>query len=90
MTLKAAVYAEDFRPIDPQCGCPACRGFTRAYIRHLLSLGEILGLRLTTAHNLFFYMQLMRDIREAIARHRYREFRENTLKELSSGVENLC
>ena len=90
MTLKAAVYAEDFRPIDPQCGCPACRGFTRAYIRHLLSLGEILGLRLTTAHNLFFYMQLMRDIREAIAKHRYREFRENTLKELSSGVENLC
>lgn len=89
MTLKAAVYAEDFRPIDSQCGCPACMNFTRAYIRHLLSLGEILGLRLTTAHNLFFYMQLMRNIREAIAECRYREFRERMLKELSSGIEDL-
>jgi len=50
MTVKAATYAEDFRPIDPECGCPACLKYSRAYIRHMLSVGEILGLRLTTAH----------------------------------------
>ena len=89
MTVKAASYAEDFRPIDPECGCPACRGFTRAYIRHMLSVGEILGLRLTTAHNLYFYMQLIKDIRKAITEKTYRSFRERMLKELSSGVEEL-
>jgi queuine tRNA-ribosyltransferase len=86
ITLKAATYAEDFRPIDPQCVCPACENFTRAYIRHLLTIGEILGLRLATSHNLFFYMQLMRDIRKAIEERRYQEFRQNMLKELNSGA----
>lgn len=89
ITLKAAIYAEDFRPIDPQCGCPACKNFTRAYIRHLLSVGEILGLRLATAHNLFFYMQLMKNIRKAIEEHKYPEFRESMLKELGSDVSCL-
>jgi queuine tRNA-ribosyltransferase len=89
MTLKAATYAGDFRPIDPECGCPACRGFSRAYIRHLLSVGEILALRLTTAHNVFFYMELMKQIRDAIDKNMYKSFRENILKELSSGVESL-
>ena len=89
MTIKAAVYAEDFRPIDPECRCPACRNFSRAYIRHLLSVGEILGLRLTTAHNLYFYINLMQDIRQAIEEKRYETFRSDMLKELALGPENL-
>ncbi|MCD6162330.1 MAG: tRNA guanosine(34) transglycosylase Tgt [candidate division Zixibacteria bacterium] len=89
MTIKAAVYAEDYRPIDPECGCPACRGFTRAYIRHMLSVGEILGLRLTTAHNLYFYITLIKDIRKAIEESRYQSFKAYMLKELESGVEEL-
>ncbi len=89
MTIKAATYAEDFRPIDQKCGCPACRKFTRAYIRHMLSVGEILGLRLATAHNLYFYLSLMKDIRKAIEGKRYEKFRKETLNELNSGVEEL-
>lgn len=89
MTLKGAAYAEDFRPIDPECGCPACQKFTRAYIRHMLSVGEILGLRLTTAHNLYFYLKLMALIRQAIAEGRYGCFRQSMLTELNSGVDQL-
>jgi len=89
MTLKGAIYADDFRPIDPDCGCPACRKFTRAYIRHMLAVGEILGLRLTTAHNLYFYLKLMSDIRVAIAAGKYACFREARLLELSGGVDQL-
>lgn len=89
MTIKAAVYADDFRPIDPQCGCQACRNYSRAYIRHMLSVGEILGLRLTTSHNLHFYINLIKDIREAIANHKYSSFRQQKLAELAEGVENL-
>jgi len=89
MTVKAATYAEDFRPIDPECGCPACRKYTRAYIRHMLSVGEILGLRLTTAHNLYFYFQLMKGIRKAIEENTYQSFRDKMHIELSSGTEYL-
>jgi queuine tRNA-ribosyltransferase len=89
MTIKAAIYAEDFRPIDPECGCPACRRYSRAYIRHMLSVGEILGLRLTTAHNLFFYVNLIKEIRAAIAENNYNSFRKNKLSELAEGPENL-
>jgi queuine tRNA-ribosyltransferase len=89
MTIKAAVYADDFRPIDPRCGCPACVGFSRAYIRHLLSVGEILGLRLTTAHNLFFYLNLLKEIRQAINNGDYGAFRQNKLNELTAGLDSL-
>jgi queuine tRNA-ribosyltransferase len=90
MTIKAAIYAEDFRPIDPECGCPACRNYTRAYIRHLLSVGEILGARLTTAHNLYFYIHLIQEIRQAIKAKNYAIFRQQTLKNLTRGIEELC
>ena len=89
MTIKAAVYADDFRPIDPECGCPACRNYTRAYIRHMLSVGEILGLRLTTAHNLYFYINLIKDIRQAIEGKRYQQFRHEKLAQMSEGVQSL-
>ncbi len=89
MTIKAAAYASDFRPIDPECGCPACRNYTRAYIRHMLSVGEILGLRLTTAHNLYFYINLIKQIRQAIKDKSYKSFRQEKLAEMSEGSEHL-
>ncbi|NLI16162.1 MAG: tRNA guanosine(34) transglycosylase Tgt [candidate division Zixibacteria bacterium] len=89
MTIKSASYANDFRPIDPQCGCPACRGFTRAYIRHLLSVGEILGLRLTTYHNLYFYISMMAEIRQAIDEDRYENYRKDKIAQFGMGLESL-
>jgi queuine tRNA-ribosyltransferase len=67
MIIKAARYKEDFRPIDPECGCYTCRNnFSRAYIRHLITMNEILGMRLTTIHSLWFYQELMQMARKAI------------------------
>jgi queuine tRNA-ribosyltransferase len=89
MTIKAASYADDFRPIDPECRCQACRNYSRAYIRHLLSVGEILGLRLTTSHNLYFYLNLIKGIRQAIEEKRYAAFRKEMLSNFREGVEAL-
>ena len=74
MIIKAARYKEDFRPIDPQCTCYACTHFTRAYIRHLIGMNEILGMRLTTIHSLHFYQELMAMARAAILEDRYADF----------------
>ncbi len=65
--VRAARYAEDLRPIEEGCGCYACRRFSRAYIRHLLNVDEILGVRLVTMHNLFRYAEYLREMRAAIA-----------------------
>ncbi len=69
-------YALDDRPIDANCGCPACRNHSRAYIRHLLKAKENLGMRLAVLHNLYFYNELMSKIREALDEGRYTEFYE--------------
>jgi queuine tRNA-ribosyltransferase len=70
--LKAAVYARDPRPIVEGCACPACRqGYSRAYIRHLLQVGEGLGIRLLTLHNLFVYAELLRQARRALETGRW-------------------
>ena len=66
LNLRNARYRNDYSPPDPECGCPVCRGYTRAYLAHLVRAGEFLGLRLATYHNLYFYLQLMRRLREAI------------------------
>lgn len=66
LVVRNAVYARDFSPLDPECGCYVCRNYTRAYIRHLINAGEVLGIRLTTMHNLYFILNLMKDIRRAI------------------------
>lgn len=67
LKIRNAVYREDDRPLDPACGCPACRGFSRAYLRHCFAVGEILGLSMLSLHNITYYMDLMRRIRAAIA-----------------------
>jgi len=66
LVVRNAAYARDFTPLDPDCDCYACKNFTRAYIRHLINVGEILGIRLTTIHNLHFLVSLMQDIQKAI------------------------
>ncbi|MDR3562720.1 MAG: tRNA guanosine(34) transglycosylase Tgt [Negativicutes bacterium] len=76
MVVKNAEFARDFRPIDPECGCYACRNFSRAYIRHLLKADEIFGLRLTTTHNLYFLLDFMRRMRQSIIEDRFPAFRE--------------
>lgn len=73
--VKAGRYKQDTRPIEEGCGCYACRGFTRAYVRHLLNVNEILGVRLLTLHNLHRVMEFMREIREALERGSFEELR---------------
>lgn len=70
----------DPRPIEEGCQCPACRTYSRAYIRHLLKAKEMLGMRLCVLHNLYFYNHLMKEIRGAIEAHRYKEFKKTTLE----------
>ncbi|OQY28535.1 MAG: tRNA guanosine(34) transglycosylase Tgt [Candidatus Cloacimonetes bacterium 4572_55] len=80
LTVKNATYAEDFRPIDDQCSCYSCRNFTRAYIRHLFQVGEILAPHLTTIHNVHFFLSFMTDMRQAIAEERFIEWSQDFLK----------
>ncbi|MBE6532967.1 MAG: tRNA guanosine(34) transglycosylase Tgt [Ruminococcaceae bacterium] len=67
-------YAEDARPIAEECGCPACKSYSRSYIRHLFKAREALGMRLAVLHNLYFYNELMQKIRDALDEGRYEEF----------------
>lgn len=76
-------YREDFRPIDERCGCETCRTYTRAYVRHLMNAGEILGLRLASVHNVAFYTGLMRQARAAILGGRFSEFKSNFVRDFS-------
>ena len=79
INLFNAQYELDNEPIEEGCGCPACRNYSKAYIRHLLKAKEMLGMRLCVLHNLYFYNHLMEDIRLAIEEHRYGEFKRRTL-----------
>ena len=76
-------FAKDMRPIEEGCQCPACRSYSRAYIRHLLKAKEMLGMRLCVLHNLYFYNTMMTEIREAIDNHCYAEYKAKKL----AGVE---
>ncbi|KAB2840585.1 MAG: tRNA-guanine transglycosylase, partial [Burkholderiales bacterium] len=72
--IRNAKYRDDTRPLDETCGCPTCRHFSRAYLHHLQRVKEILGARLNTLHNLYFYHGLMAGLREAIAEGRLSGF----------------
>ena len=82
LVVKNSIYAEDERPLDPDCTCPVCRRYTRAYLRHLFQAREILGLRLASLHSLSYYQALMSGIRSAIAESRWPEFKRATLARL--------
>jgi queuine tRNA-ribosyltransferase len=75
LNIRNAAHASDLEPVDAACGCYTCRNYSRAYLRHLDQAREILGSRLNTIHNLYFYQALMRDIRDAIASGRWASWR---------------
>ena len=76
LVIRNAEYAHDFRPMEEGCGCYACQNYSRAYIRHLIKANEILGIRLTTIHNIYFLTHLMQEMRQAILEDRFLAFRE--------------
>ncbi len=88
INLFNAKYECDAEPIEEGCGCPACRNYSRSYIRHLLKAKEMLGMRLCVLHNLYFYNHLMEDIRGAIDEGRYSEFKKERI-ELLKTYDNL-
>ena len=75
INLKNKKYERDDGPIDPECDCPVCRRYSRAYLRHLLKAEEVLAMRFAAVHNLYFYNELMRRIREALERGEFAAFR---------------
>jgi len=89
LVVKNATYRDDFQPIDEECGCYACRNFTRAYIRHLFKAEEILGMRLVSLHNLYFYLELVRQARQAILNDRYSDWKKDFLAQYFSGPADI-
>ncbi|RGY99954.1 tRNA guanosine(34) transglycosylase Tgt [Clostridium sp. AM58-1XD] len=83
--LFNAKYELDPRPIEEGCQCPACRSYSRAYIRHLLKAKEMLGMRLCVLHNLYFYNKMMEEIRDAIENHRYSDYKAEKLDGMANG-----
>ncbi|MCR5432250.1 MAG: tRNA guanosine(34) transglycosylase Tgt [Lachnospiraceae bacterium] len=88
LNLLNARFETDDRPIEEGCGCPACRNHSRAYVRHLLKSGEMLGCRLMVLHNLYFYNNLMAEIRKAIEEGRYSAFKREMLDSMERGEES--
>lgn len=88
MHIKNERFKDDNRPLDPGCGCPACRNFSRAYIRHLFKAEEMLGGRLAVLHNLYFYNTLTARIREAIGKGEFESFRNKYSALLSSKLDD--
>lgn len=85
LNLFNSKFELDHKPIEEGCQCPACRSYSRAYIRHLLKAKEMLGMRLCVLHNLYFYNTMMEEIREAIENHRYGEYKERKLSGMMAG-----
>lgn len=86
LNIKGAKYKEDELPIDPDCSCPTCKTYTRAYMNHLFRSREITYFRLATLHNLHYYLTLMKQAREAILEDRYSEFKKEFYAK--RGIEN--
>ena len=87
ISIKQSRFQQDPEPLDPDCACSTCQNYSRAYLRHLFKSSEILGVRLNTYHNLFFYLSLVKDAREAIKEQRFPEFKKNFLEKYQSGLE---
>ena len=86
VNIHNAKYILDNEPIDPQCDCPVCQNFSKAYIRHLIAAGEMLGMRLSVIHNLYFYNTLMEKIREALEEERFESFKDEIQPILSRRI----
>lgn len=88
LVVRNAKYARDFGPLDENCGCHVCRNYSRAYIRHLIKANETFGFRLTTYHNLYFLLELMMQVREAIKEDRLGDFREEFFEQYGFNKPN--
>jgi queuine tRNA-ribosyltransferase len=86
VVIKNAIHADADGPIDETCGCYTCRHYSRAYLRHLFMAGEILAMRLNTIHNLFFYLNLMQEIRAAIRENRLASYRSEFYERYQAGT----
>ncbi len=86
LNLNNKKFEKDDRPLQEGCDCPACKNYSRSYIRHLIKAKEMLGMRLCVLHNLYFYNDLMSKIRDAIDQNRYREFKAEMLEKLNNRV----
>ncbi|MDP2689840.1 MAG: tRNA guanosine(34) transglycosylase Tgt, partial [Deltaproteobacteria bacterium] len=86
LVIKNARYERDALPVDPECGCYACKNYSRAYLRHLYMSGEILSSRLNTVHNLYYYTRLMKGMQEAVAEGRFEEFRRKFFRDMEEGI----
>lgn len=86
INLNNNKYQRDPLPIDPECDCPVCKKYSRAYVRHLLKAGEMLGMRFAVMHNLYFYNKLLADIRKAIEEDRFEEFRREYSVKLGTRI----
>ena len=87
LNLRNAAFARDPRPLDEDCGCPACTRFSRAYLRHLVNQSELLGLRLLSLHNLRFLLELTATARGAIERGEFRSYKAEALARLGSDAQ---
>ena len=90
VVIKQAKYADDERPIDPDCGCPVCARYSRAYLHHLFMVKEMLGARLNTIHNLWYFSELMRGIRAAMREKRFPAFREAFYRQRDQSSAREC
>ncbi|HMB71025.1 MAG TPA: tRNA guanosine(34) transglycosylase Tgt, partial [bacterium] len=88
VNLRLERWARDFGPLDPDCGCETCTGYTRAYLRHLQKTGEMLGARLVSLHNVHFYLDLVGAMRRAILDGSFERFRAETLARLAEGSQS--
>jgi queuine tRNA-ribosyltransferase len=89
VTVRNGEFASDSRPIDEDCDCTVCQRYSRSYIRHLLNLKEITGLKLVSYHNVYFYVNLMRRIRQAIEEDRYEDFQNTFLQNYDSELYDM-
>ena len=88
LVVRNAKYKEDFTPLDHECDCYTCKNYTRAYIRHLVNVNEILGARLLTIHNLHFLLQTMKNIRQAILDDRFLEYKREFYEKFGYEMED--
>ena len=88
INLLNARFEKDGKPIEEGCQCPACKTYSRAYIRHLLKAKEMLGLRLVVLHNLYFYNTMMEEIRAAIRDNRYKSYKKAKLEGFERGIDS--
>lgn len=86
INIKNEKYSRDDTPIDPMCSCPVCRRFSKAYLRHLFKAQEMLGMRLAVSHNLFFYNNMMQEIRDHLDKGTFEEYRQHYSKILDTRI----